>query len=73
MKHILRKVLVRASKVILLLVKSFAMWMWLLLSRMGEGSMVLFSLALRDKRAHWFSSSSIADERGGDKMEKERK
>lgn len=71
MRHILRKVLVMASKLKLLLVKSFTMRMQLLLSRMGGRSMVLFSLALRDKRAQWFSSSSIADERASEKMEKD--
>nr|POE56133.1 hypothetical protein CFP56_41223 [Quercus suber] len=51
-RHILRKVLVRTSRLTLLLVKSFTTRMWLWLSTIGGRSTVLLYFALRDKRAH---------------------
>ena len=71
-RHILRKVFVRASRLTLLLVKSFVTRMWLWLSTIGGRSMVLLSFALRDKRAHWFSRSSMTDERMGGTRIKEK-
>ena len=49
-----------ASKLTLRLVKSFATRTRLLFSTAGGRSMVLFSFALSDSRAHWFARSSMA-------------
>lgn len=57
--HILCNVLVRAFRLTVLLVKSFATRMRLLHSTTGGRSIVWFSLAWRDRRAHCFARSSI--------------